>query len=369
MLRILHTGDLHIGKGYAVKQPGAARRYGSARLEALENITRVADERSCDYIVIAGDTFDKHTVSAQLIGSVCSILARSPCPVVIIPGNHDYCDGADDALWNSFGKYRPENTVVLNTARVFETEDAVFYPCPCQDKHSRANALGWLREYTSRSGDKLNIGIAHGAIEGLSYDSEMRYYFMTISELESLGMDLWLIGHTHIPYPAGDTIRDRRIFNAGTHQQTDISDNSDGSVFVIDVDDHGSVTAERVRTGVIRFVRRDVEVRHGERLRTALTNAVSGLDAANTSLRITIKGTALYDDYSDRQNIYEKTLPDFLSLDVFDDELRCEITGDMIDSETVEGTCENRLLKMYLSDPELLNLAYELVSRCREADG
>ena len=38
----------------------------------------------------------------------------------------------------------------------------------------------------------------------------------------------------------------------------------------------------------------------------------------------------------------------------------------MIDIETAEGTPENALLKGYLKNPELLNLAMDLVRSCKE---
>ena len=39
---------------------------------------------------------------------------------------------------------------------------------------------------------------------------------------------------------------------------------------------------------------------------------------------------------------------------------------DAINTETVEGSLENRLLRRYLDDPELLHLAFALVQDCRE---
>ena len=46
-------------------------------------------------------------------------------------------------------------------------------------------------------------------------------------------------------------------------------------------------------------------------------------------------------------------------------ELQKEITQEMIDAETLEDSVENKLLKMYAEKPEILNLAYELVRKCR----
>ena len=365
MLKILHTGDLHLGREYKNQTAEVAAIYKQARLDALKNILTAAEQNDCDYLVVAGDLFDSKRTSAALIKDVCAMLGECICPVIVLPGNHDYCEGADDTQWAKFREYAPENVTLLTECRPFETENAVFYPCACFDKHSESNMLGWLKDCAGRGGERVNIGIAHGAIEGLSCDNEKRYYYMTLSELEACRMDLWLIGHTHIPYPAAQSVSDWRVFNAGTHQQTDISDNSEGSVFIITVDG-GKVTAQRFKTGVIGFVQRSVELMHGQQLEAALENAVGDLEPQSTSIRLTLSGTAVKSDYESRRDIYDRVFGDFIKYDVFDSELKAEITTEMIDSETVEGSIENKLLRLYSDSPELLNLAYDIVRQCKE---
>ena len=366
MLKILHTGDLHFGREYKNQTTEVSEKYKAARFRALENVLAAAERNNCDYVVIAGDLFDSKYVSASLIKQVCSLLGGCACPVVVLPGNHDYCEGSDDKLWSIFRKNASENTSLLTENKPVPMEEAVFYPCVCFNKHSEKNMLDWVKSDTERPEDGVHIGIAHGAIEGLSCDNEKRYYYMTLSELNACRMDLWLIGHTHIPYPSAETVTDQRIFNAGTHQQTDISDNSEGSVFIITVDDNKNVSARREKTGVIRFVRKEVELVHGQRLEAALKNAVAEWDPETTSIRLTVNGTAFKEDYENRNEIYERVLGNMIKYDKYDSGLKAEITMDMIDTETVEGSLENKLLKGYADVPELLNLAYDLVTQCKE---
>ncbi len=368
MIRILHTGDLHIGKSYdkySNQYPEAAERYRNARLEALENVVNLANKRGCDYLVIAGDTFDKKTVSAELRKNVCDILKKSLCPVIIIPGNHDFCEGENDVFWNSFNTLSGDNTILLREHTAFTPADgkAVFYPCGCSDSSSERNALGWLSG-TTRAFDKVNIGIAHGAIETLSYDKEGKYYGMTMSELDQSEMDLWLIGHTHIPFPDEEKISDQRVFNAGTHQQTDIADNSEGSVFIIDINDNKTITAEKVPTGVIRFVEKNVVISHGNSLKEVIENSLSG-DRKNTSYRISLSGIALDNDYNNRGQIYSELRDKALYIEFLDEQLFPEITETRIDRETLPESVENKLLKQYLNEPEILSMALDLVLECK----
>ena len=370
MLKLLHTGDLHLGRGYQKQEqtdPALAKRYREARMEALENVVRLAEQERCDALVVAGDVFDAHTLQPALVKEVAELLGRCPCPVVVLPGNHDYCEGPEDKLWARFRECAGDNTLLLTEPKPVPVgETMVFYPCPCLDRYSQSNALGWVKADDRRDTDKVNIGVAHGAIEGLSFDREKRYYYMTRQELESTCMDLWLIGHTHMPYPEQETISGERIFNAGTHQQTDVADNSPGSAFLIEVADDKSVTARRVHTGVIQFVRKERTVRHGDSLEAVLAESGEGLDKASTTLRLTLSGVALEEDWQNRFSIYETAGKDYLHLEVLDGELQQEITREMIDRETLEGSLENRLLKQYMDEPELLNLAYGLVNECRK---
>lgn len=190
---------------------------------------------------------------------------------------------------------------------------------------------------------------------------------MEMRELEGLGMDLWLIGHTHIPYPADETVKRQSIFNAGTHQQTDISDNSEGSVFVIDIDDDKNVTARKIRTGIISFMHKELILTHGKSLEKALNEIVDGLDdPKHTTLRLVINGIAPAEEYADREKIYDRISKNLLFFDPKDFDLQPEFTAEMIDAETAEGTPENALLKGYLRNPELLNLAMDIVSSCKK---
>lgn len=365
MVRILAAGDLHIGRNYTNQSDEISRRYSGARIEALHNVLKVAEDQECDYVVIAGDLFDTRYVSVELIKQVCGILGTSVCPVIVLPGNHDFYEDSNDKLWGKFREHAAANTTVLTENAPAVMGKIKFYPCVCNDKHSEENMLGWVKENTQREESCLHIGLAHGALEGLSYDNKKRYYSMTRGELERCGMDLWLIGHTHIPYPEGDVITGERIFNPGTHQQTDISDHSEGSVFVIDIGDDKQVTARKTRTGVLRFCKLSLDLKHGQSLKEEMEKLTSGLDGESASVRMQISGIALAEDYERREEIYREFEDRFVKFEPHDMELQKEITQEMIDAETLEDSVENKLLKMYAEEPEILNLAYELVRKCR----
>lgn len=366
MIRILHTGDLHIGKKYVSTNYDAkvGARYRKARLDALESIVNLSNVNNCDYLVIAGDLFDSKSVIKDIRKEVFNALARSSATVVIIPGNHDYCTDADDKFWKSNNELAGTNTVILKKYESYSEQDknVTFFPCYCDKNSSEdSNRLGWIANSTL-SPDGLNIGIAHGAIEGLSCDKEHKYYTMKTEELNATGMDLWLIGHTHISYKDIPN----RIFNAGTHQQTDISDNSESTVFLIDIDDDKKLTITEECTGVIKFVRREININHGDSLKDTLEKELTG-NIKDTSYRFILSGIVSEDDYNSRNDIYKEVGKEAIFFEVFDDSLSPEITKSRIDQETLPDSIENKLLTSYLKSnrPELLNLAFELICSCK----
>ncbi len=407
MIRILHTGDLHIGREYKKQEQEnreIARRYKQARVEALKNIVRIAGEEECDYLIIAGDLYDKKDISLSLHKEVCAILGEYNGTVLILPGNHDYYEGEGDKLWSRFLEAAGENILLIRENREIEMDGISFFPCICHDRYSEENALSWIKLEKEKR-EKMKVGIAHGAIEGLSYDKERKYYYMTREELEKCQMDLWLIGHTHMPYPEipyDSKISGEHIFNAGTSQQTDLADNARGSVFLIDIDKYQDcnlcnkrkpcnkenrekkdnpyhlynsynecdaldyqISVRKIPTNVIWFEKREVIIKHGEKLQEKIEESIVGMDKKNTTLRLILSGVALEDDYEQRTSIYQSYEEQFLKFEVIDFGLQPEITRERIERETLDGSIENRLLLKYLDNPELLNLAFELIKSCK----
>ncbi len=359
-MKLLLTGDLHLGRSYQKESPEVAQRFTEARMTALENAVTIANREQCDFFVIAGDLYDKvSSIPKSLHQKVNKVLDEfDGQAVLILPGNHDYCDLEHDELWRAFEESSGSHTRVLKECAPCEIAGTMFYPCLCHDKRSKENALGWLKGTSGLSPDLIHIGIAHGAVEGYSLDADQSYYFMTEKELHTLGMDIWLIGHTHVEFSIGN-----HIFNAGTPQQTDIADSSDSEVYLIEIDEQKNITAKKEKVGVIDFVKKEVTVEHHQRLEDVLQ--FPELEPDKTSVRVVLTGMVLPEEYEDRQRIYETCGAGFIKFDVKDENLQKAITPELIGQETMEGSTLHRLLNSYADDMELLNLAYSLAQECR----
>ena len=95
-MRLLHTGDWHIGK----------RLYGVDRLEdtrrALGEVARVARAARVDAVLVAGDNFDRRLVEPSVLSVCLSALEElaEVAPVVAVTGNHE-----DPAFWAELAPY------------------------------------------------------------------------------------------------------------------------------------------------------------------------------------------------------------------------------------------------------------------------
>ena len=382
MIRLFETGDLHIGRNYSDKNKHPeGRALSEKRLEAIQDMVDTANAEQCDLFVVTGDLFDKtNGVAKKNIKDVVEKLACFKGPVLVLPGNHDYYpDDCIPDVWNKFmdASEDKENIVLLHKFEPYDLiagdEDVVIYPAHCQVDTSPKNNLGWIKEQEIPTDGIYRIGIAHGAVEGHTIDTEGVYFLMTEDELKAIPMDVWLIGHTHVMFPDDLTSNYKSagtIFNAGTHVQTDVRNNTEGNCFIIEIektsDGKASVRAKRYISGNIFFKRCELHIEpngSGTELKDAIENAVAGLDT-NTSVSLKLSGTVSREEYETREEIYAAALDRFFEHPhPIDKDLIELISEEFIRSEFSELTFPAKLLMQLVDDPKKAQLAYDLLKK------
>ena len=245
MLRIFLTADNHVGLKYASHEERTI--LAGKRIEAFAQMVETANRENCALFVIAGDLFENtYSISKREIKALLDMLSCFKGTVAVLPGNHDYYD-REVKVWQYFSDVVAgyDNIMLMTEYRPYEItangEDVVLYPALCTSLHSAPgqNNIGWIKNENILPDGRYHIAVAHGAVEGETIDSEGQYFLMRRSELESIPVDAWLIGHTHVPFPRNlnDELAscNERIFNAGTHVQTDVSCNTEGQCFIIEI--------------------------------------------------------------------------------------------------------------------------------------
>ena len=368
-IKIFHTADIHIGMKFN-SYPGGIKNYlKESRIDVIKSMVQKANETRCNIFSIAGDLFhniagiDKKTV-ARVLSYLSSF--NGEC-VLVMPGNHDYDNDMID-LWKTFCNDMDEKIVFLNKETPFLLQDyglnVAVYPAPCHSKHSEINNIGWINQQTLNS-EFINIAIAHGSLEGISPDLDNLYYNMTTEELVNIPVDLWLLGHTHVSYPFQDKITDFKIFNPGTPEPDGLDFRSKGSAWIIDIDEHKKVYAEKIITGIYRFIDSEYVINGIEDLNKMEEDMLK--DEPNIKIaRIHITGRVDEAVYDHRLNVIKNIEKKILYLIVDDSNLRIKITAEKINREFSYGSFPQLFLSSLADDEEALQLAYELISEVRK---
>lgn len=373
MFRIFVTGDNHIGLKYASHEQAAV--LSSRRITAFENMVESANKENCALFAITGDLFENtYSVSKRDIKALLDTLSKFRGTVIVLPGNHDYYD-KDVKVWQYFKDVMTsyDNIMLLTEYRPYEItangEYVVLYPALCTSLHSAPgqNNLGWIKDLEIANDGAYHIGIAHGAVEGETIDNEGHYFLMKRSELEEILVDAWLIGHTHVPFPRNlteaFTVSDK-IFNAGTHVQTDVSCNTEGQCFVIEISENKTVRAKKVASGNLRFYRKNISVTAGNMENIIIRELADVTDDSVVDLILT--GAVSSEEYEDRVSIIENVLSRFVEGTYNDYALSKLISKELIESEFPETSFSAGLLASLLDEPKEAQLAYELLKSLKE---
>lgn len=381
MVKIFVTGDDHFGKKYD-RYPAIKDILIDSRFEVLKDMVDKAEKESCGLFVVTGDLFDNiNNIKVSDVKQVVEILDAFSGSVIVLPGNHDYYTG-EEKIWKDFNAalsaLSDHNITLITEFRPYSFDSGddriMVYPAYCDTKRSKENKLGWIRSAEIQKDGIINIGLAHGAIKGVTPDLREEYFLMTEEELMDIPVDAWLIGHTHIPYPSvlkeDEDTAGYKIFNAGTHEQTDFHNNTEGNGFIITIDKQGTaakVLARKYVSGRIHFYDLNVVVKPDSdtALADAVGKAVEGIDRKSV-VRIRVSGSIRQIEYNDRKKIYDAVLAGFLSHEIEDDELSEEITIDKIHTEYAETSFAARFLEKLIDDPIELQMAYQLLQNCRE---
>ena len=373
LLRIFVTGDNHIGLKYASHEQAAL--LASSRISAFEGMVEVANRENCALFVITGDLFENTGgVAKRDVKLLLEILSRFQGVVAVLPGNHDYYD-KDAKVWQYFRDVMTscDNILLLEEYRPYEIvvngEAAVLYPALCTSLHSvpGQNNLGWIKQTEIAQDDRYHIGVAHGAVEGETIDNEGQYFLMKRPELESIPVDAWLIGHTHVPFPRNLTEEYtpcEEIFNAGTHVQTDVACNTEGQCFVVELATDKSVRAKKVLSGNLRFYRKNIAVTAGG-LESTVSSALAGI-ADNSVVELILTGAVTAEEYEARADILENVLSRFIEGTYSDYALSKLISRELIAAEFPETSFSAGLLNALLVEPKEAQLAYELLKSLKE---
>jgi len=282
LVRFIHTADWQVGMR-AVQVGSAAETVRRERLEAVRRILEVARKRCADFLLVAGDVFEDNRVDRVLVQRLLDLLSRSPCPVYLLPGNHDPL--VPGAVWDHRGFASPGNVTVLRRAAPVAAPGCVLYPCPVASKESNQDPTGWI----PREGAGLpRIGVAHGSVEGPNVSPWD--HPIPRDAAERCGLDYLALGHWHSTGTFQDRTGAVRMAYSGTPEPTSFGERDSGNVLLVEVEAGSPPSIQVIPTGRLEWVRME-ETLLGPKSLEGLKGRLEALpEPGSTLIHLTLRG-------------------------------------------------------------------------------
>jgi DNA repair exonuclease SbcCD nuclease subunit len=366
--RIFQTADVHLGMKFS-SYGDLQQTLSDGRFRSLEKMVQTATEKQCQLLVVSGDLFDRVSVPKRDVERAAQILSGfGGALVAILPGNHDYFEDRVDSLWSVFMENSGGKVLLLSEKKLYDLAeydlDGVhLYAAPCRDKHSKSNATDWVTEAKKSSEAKHVIGVAHGSLEGLSFDREGSYYPMTRQGLVEAGVDFWLMGHIHVRHPV-EPEANARIFYPGTPEPDGFDCSHRGTAWLIEAKDRKNWNVEAVPTGLYRFDEIEKEVSSLSEVKSLVQSWVQKTDGKQQLLKLVLSGRLGREEFRELSQELESLRQHLLHLKAVTETLQIRVTQEEIDREFTEGSFPHRLLSQLATqtdEPEALQIAYELL--------
>ena len=255
IVKVLCTGDLHIGRGPSRLPSGVdVRPLSCAR--RWEAIVECALTQRVDLVAISGDLVDRKNRYFEAIGPLEKGLRRlsdAGVVTVAVAGNHDFdvlpeiaqsLGGPCFHLLGCGGAWERKRVQLRSGETV--TVDGWSFP----QEHVSANPL-----------DSYALGVADGGVHvGLLHADlgvpTSRYAPVSLADLRAHPADLWLLGHIHEPRLEGGTVP---VLYPGSPQAMDPGESGAHGVWIGEMHAGQPVHMQMVRLSAVQYETIDVD--------------------------------------------------------------------------------------------------------------
>ncbi len=291
-MKFLHVADIHLG----------CRRYNLEERTKdffrawYDVITNHAIPNKIDFMLIAGDFFDRRNIDPQAMNHAIAgleILKEAGIPVVAIEGNHDQRDAVSDHSWmrslSEWGFIKlleptrdEEGHLALvpwdeeeRTGSYIDIKDARIIGSHWYGASATA-AIPLLADAlrSARSEGHFNILMLHTDVEGQTNRPIPAVPVAKLKELKEL-IGYVALGHTHKRFDL-----DGWAFNPGSLEPTSIDEyKEERGAFLVEVDDEHNIKAEHISEYVQRpFQRLSFDVSGAEDAETVYSGVMEMIE-------------------------------------------------------------------------------------------
>ena len=297
LLRFVHAADLHLDSPFTGLKTAApdnvANALYAATFTAYENIIDLCIDERVDALLVAGDVYDSadRSLRAQLkFVEGLRRLDEAGIRSFVCHGNHDPLDG-----WEAKLDYPPgckRFGAMFEAAPVFEDDPqrAVVHGIsyPTRDVYDNlALRVGRVDPNT------FSIGLMHANVG--NRPGHDPYAPCSLDDLERPGINYWALGHVHTREVLSK--QSPTVVYPGNSQGRHPNEPGARGVYLVDVDDDGTVNLEFRSVDTVRWERRAIDISGMEtdqdlhdRLHQSMEDTLAESEGRSVVLRITLTG-------------------------------------------------------------------------------
>ncbi len=291
-------------------------RYADDQIDTVRKLARIAVERKCAFVVVAGDIFDSIRPTRRVRNRAMDALANFTMPVYLLPGNHDAASPA--ALWSDEDLINalPEQVIVVQTSDLLSVPgvDAEVVGAPWPSKRPGSDLLSAvLRDLPKPEAGVVRVAIGHGGVDSISPD-RLDPDLISVSEIQRAILE------QRATYVAlGDRHSVTRIADAawysGAPMATDYDEVDSGKTLVVDASPSG-VSVEPIAVSSWCFLRQQFDITGTESV-TMVQSFLDNLDnKERTAVRLALQGTINLSTNAALEEVLSRSRDIFAALEV-----------------------------------------------------
>ena len=186
-LKILHSADWHLGCSFRQFSPEQQTFLKQEQRLLPQKIAELCLREDCDLMLLSGDIFDENP-SRDILELVKSALQHCGVPVLIAPGNHDFCCPGSPWLENTW----PENVFIFTGG--LESVTIAGLNCRIYGAgYQSMDCPGLLEGFTAEGEERYHLAVLHAD----PVQTGSPYCPITASQVRNSGLQYLALGHIH----------------------------------------------------------------------------------------------------------------------------------------------------------------------------
>lgn len=261
-IKFIHTADIHLAKQLSYNssdQNDLDSIFSEAGKRAFENLVDLAVKEAVDFILIAGDLYDREARSikaSRFFLKQSQYLNQKGIEIFLISGNHDPA-GVEKEVFEL-----PENVNYFSSEEVqvfnYHKNGSLAARIIGQSYRQKFESRTMYNYYTAPDQSVFNIGLLHTAL------TKDNHHYVPINKgdlLTKKEINYWALGHLHQYQQIN---KSPAIYFPGTLQAHNISEQGSKGAILVEVDSNLNSTEKFISLAPVIFEELELDLEEKE---------------------------------------------------------------------------------------------------------